>query len=69
MTDINPLCVKCSRSMERIRNGVKVKYSEDEAQYGDLFKCPDCGFEIVVDFGAKCQDRNPSKFDYIRKAS
>jgi hypothetical protein len=53
--------------MERIRNGVKVKYDDNEAQHGDLFRCKGCGFEVVVDFGVKFPDRNPDKFDYIRR--
>lgn len=67
MTDDRPLCVKCQKSMERIRNGVKVKYDDNEAQHGDLFKCPSCGNAVVVDFGAKFHDNIPEEFDYIRK--
>jgi len=67
VTDSRPLCVACARSMERIRNGVKVKYDDNEAQHGDLFKYEQCGFEVVVDFGEKFPDRNPDKFDYIRR--
>lgn len=66
MTDNNPICGKCQVSMNRKRNGVKVKYSTTEAQHGDLFECPNCGYEIITGFGMKFHDHFPHVFDYVR---
>lgn len=68
MTDTNPICAKCQISMSREKNGVKVKYSTTEAQYGDLFECRRCGCQIITGFGLKFQDHQPDKYDYVRGA-
>lgn len=51
MTDSRPVCVKCQLSMRVMLNGVKVRYSHDTAQNGDLYKCPKCKNEIITGFG------------------
>jgi hypothetical protein len=54
--------------MRAEKNGVKVKYTPNgqEAQNGDLYKCPVCGNEIITGFGTKYLDHNPSRYDYVR---
>jgi len=56
-----PVCVKCGREMRCAKNEVVVYHpfesntgvgdAIDFAVMGDKFKCPDCGIEIVVNFG------------------
>ena len=51
-----PICANCKREMSCAKNEFLVK---DEAKgnspatvrYGDLYKCPDCGAQIVTGFG------------------
>ena len=66
MTDNRPICVKCQTSMRCEKNGVRVKYSVQEAQNGDLYQCPTCGNQIIVGFGVKYIDHHPEKYDYVR---
>ena len=66
MTDERPICVSCQLSMKCEKNGVKVKYSTNEAQNGDLYQCPMCGNQVIVGFGAKYWDHHPDAYDYIR---
>jgi len=66
MTDERPICVSCQTSMRAHKNGVKIKYSECEAQNGDLYRCPNCGNKVIVGFGMKYVDHSPEKYDYIR---
>ena len=66
MTDTRPICVSCQASMICDKMGVKVKYSKQEAQNGDRYKCPICGHEIVTGFGIKYHDLLPEKYDYVR---
>jgi len=48
------------------KNGVKVKYSSDSAQHGDLYRCPICGYEVIVGFGEKFRDYDPDNYDFVR---
>lgn len=50
---MRPVCVKCEREMRCEKNGIRVGGKEVPTwvRYGDKFKCPSCGFEIVVGFG------------------
>ena len=66
MTDIRPICAKCQYSMLPEKNGVKVKYSSDSAQHGDLYRCPICGYEVIVGFGEKFRDYDPDNYDFVR---
>jgi len=52
--------------MRAEKNGVKVKYTSQEAQNGDLYKCPVCGNEIITGFGEKYFDHAPNRYDYVR---
>jgi DNA-directed RNA polymerase subunit RPC12/RpoP len=51
----NPVCAKCNKEMRVVKNGVGVL---DMADFGpckiwdaDKWKCPTCGYEIIVGFG------------------
>ena len=50
-----PVCVKCNREMKPERNGVGCLDMTDFSPYAvwdsDLWKCPTCGYEILVGFG------------------
>jgi hypothetical protein len=53
------LCVNCKRKLKCERQGVHVvetfgRDSDDPYKLwrADLYKCPDCGFEVVCGFGA-----------------
>lgn len=53
------VCVKCQVKLKPERNGVHVveTFGRDSAVpyklwAADLYKCPDCGLEIVAGFGA-----------------
>ena len=61
------MCVKDQVSMRCVKMGVKVKYDSHEAQHGDVYCCPVCGFKVVVSFGMKFGDPEPNSFDYERK--
>ena len=50
-----PVCVKCKCELHPERNGVGVldmaDYDPYELYDADLWKCPNCGYEIVGGFG------------------
>jgi len=50
-----PVCVKCGVEMRPERNGVGILDMADYGPYqiwdADKYKCPECGYEIVVGFG------------------
>ena len=52
-----PVCVKCNREMSPERNGVGcldiADFGADAVWDSDLWKCPTCGYEILVGFGQK----------------
>jgi DNA-directed RNA polymerase subunit RPC12/RpoP len=52
-----PVCVKCNREMRPEKNGVGCLDLADFGPYkiwdSDLWKCPGCGYEILVGFGQK----------------
>ena len=53
-----PVCVKCKLEFRRTKVGVVADIrarglGSYEAYSADLFKCPDCGAEILAAFGAK----------------
>lgn len=54
-----PVCVKCNREMRPEKNGVGcLDVFEDGRTYqlwdSDLWKCPECGYEILEGFGRGC---------------
>lgn len=50
-----PHCVKCQTDFRPEKNGIKLIEMDQDGPYkiwdGDCWKCPGCGFEIVVGFG------------------
>lgn len=50
-----PVCVKCQREMIPAKNGIGVLDMTDFGPYkvwdADLWRCPDCGHEIITGFG------------------
>lgn len=53
---MRPVCVKCKVEMRVERNGIGVlEYTEKVERYnlhfGDGYKCPMCGIEVVLNFG------------------
>src|ERR1039458_5610600 len=56
-----PVCVKCHTEMRCEKNGVGVlDMSSNEQPYqlweADKFKCPGCGFEVVVGFAQRATE-------------
>ena len=57
MTNNRIVCVSCSRRTGKVvrfhpeRNGVFIPYGFDDIRHADLFKCDECGAEIVGGFG------------------
>lgn len=50
--DDRPLCVKDNVRMENVEIGVETLYDKSgRVQYGDLYKCPVCKFEIITELG------------------
>ena len=47
---LNPVCVDCQEEMRCVLNGVAVKTYGIWFR-GDAFQCPNCGAEIVTQFG------------------
>ena len=52
-----PVCTKCEVELTCSTTGVSVVVMAGDRTYevwhGDAFKCPGCGAEVVVGFGAK----------------
>jgi transposase-like protein len=50
---MNPICVKCEIQMRCAKNGFLVapKFNPRHQYNGDLYRCPECGQEVAVDFG------------------
>ena len=70
---MNPVCVDCQREMDCKLNGVVLyhKYESDRIYFiirGDLYRCSDCGFEVVADFGEPEKDRrDPRQQEYFKQ--
>jgi len=69
---MNPVCVKCGRTMRAHKNGVIAElFSGDRKDThhsfsyqkwsADAYKCPECGVEVIVGFG-----REP-RMDHLEK--
>lgn len=41
------VCAKCKREMKCELNGVRCRWNGSHIYPGDLFKCPECGTEII----------------------
>ena len=48
--DLRPLCLKCSRRMINVMTGIETAYSINEIQSGDLYQCPLCHYEVIINF-------------------
>ena len=59
---LRPICVKCGKEMVCQKNSVVVWHpiepiegnpmdAIDFVTYGDKYKCPSCGIEVIVDCG------------------
>lgn len=57
MGDFRPYCVKCGKRMHCEENDVVVRYSENEIQRGDKWKCSECEVEIIFGFGEPHESR------------
>lgn len=45
------ICVKCLTNLRCEKNGVLVARDPHHVQRADLYKCPECGFEIITGAG------------------
>lgn len=61
------ICVKCLKDMECEYNGVLVAHDRYDVRYGDLYKCPECGIEIITNFGVPVNVELAEEY-YTRKA-
>lgn len=61
------ICKKCKVRMEHRLSGTVVASSYDAISYhgysGDVYGCPICDFEVVVDFGEKIKDLTKFEID------
>ena len=78
MTYHKPVCVKCQREMRPERNGVGCLDIADFGPYAiwdsDLWKCPTCGYEIIVGFAQQAiayhhqgEYFNKVREDYVKR--
>jgi len=51
------ICVKCRREMHCVKNGFGARWGAAHYYAGDLFKCPNCGWEVVKTSAAPTSDR------------
>jgi hypothetical protein len=42
------ICIKCKKEMRCHKNSVGANYGEGKLRPGDVFKCCDCGFELLA---------------------
>ncbi len=71
-----PVCVKCNVELKAETNGVGLvdmaSFGEYKVWESDLYKCPCCGYEIIVDFGQQAvaehfeKDRFAKTLDFYR---
>ncbi|MFX0099784.1 MAG: hypothetical protein ACFFCS_09385 [Candidatus Hodarchaeota archaeon] len=58
-------CVRCNIMMDIKEYGLILVTGNrgENRMRGDMYKCPDCGIEVVADFGKKYPDPD-GDFDY-----
>ena len=51
-------CIRCNIMMDRETSGVTLALAENREYMvrGDTYVCPDCGIEVVADFGRSYHD-------------
>lgn len=63
---MGPVCVECQRVMLIKKTGISVAPVDipDHTRNGDLYFCPECGYEIMSGFGASYHNslRNPDLY-------
>lgn len=63
-----PFCMKCKKFFIVEKIGVMVYYEKHKYWFGDILKCPECGLEIISQFG---QEQNywddKTKFELSKK--
>ncbi len=74
-----PVCVKCNVELKAETNGVGLvdmtNFGEYKVWDSDLYKCPCCGYEIIVGFGCQAvaehfeKDRFTKALEFYRKHS
>ena len=61
MSDLAPVCIPCSEKHAPLdghnevrfrvkRNGIYIPYGKTQVQHSNLWRCPGCGHEILLDF-------------------
>ena len=51
------ICVKCGSILKCRKNGVAVRYGYYAGYFmGDLYYCPNCGYEIITGLGTEIFD-------------
>jgi len=50
--------------MHKESSGIKVKLPNNYCMTADLYKCPECGHEVLSDNSPAYEDRKPDYCDY-----
>jgi len=51
------ICAKCGSILKCKKNGVTVRYGYHQGYFrGDLFYCPNCGYEVIAGLGSEIFD-------------
>jgi len=67
MADTRAICVSCNSRMRPEKNGVCVKYSANGVQHGDLWECPECGYQIIMGLASEVLYYPPYNKEGIEK--
>jgi len=64
------ICMKCKKEMRCIENGINARWNGTHVYPGDLFKCTDCGVEILNtgNTNAYHSDRHSKKDVYMTES-
>lgn len=46
-----PICTKCNKRMVMDKMGVTTRVNKEYLQDGDRFRCPECGYKVVTNYG------------------
>lgn len=47
------VCVKCNKAMVTERIGLHMREYDNCFRSGDLYKCEECGYELLTNFGQR----------------
>ena len=52
------VCIKCQKEMSCHKTGVGINYGNGHVYPGDIYKCKECEFEMIVSEGRSVHDAN-----------